>query len=188
MGTITLWMQVSLDGYAEGPNGAFDWPIIGDELHQYFNERLGEADTFLYGRKVYTMMASFWPAVEDTPDASGRHVDYARIWKPMPKIAFSQSLDHADWNTRIATDPIAEAAALREQDGWHVLFGGAELAHAFQANDLIDDYELFVHPVILGGGKPLLAPRNDRQLLTLVSSRAFDPGVVHLHYTRDRQT
>jgi dihydrofolate reductase len=183
MGTIALWMQVSLDGYVEGPRGEFDWPTVEAELHSYFNDELRQAATFLYGRRVYEMMASFWPTVEDGPGASGRHVDYARIWKPMPKLVFSRTLDHADWNARVGGDPAAEVAALRQADGRHVLFGGGEIAHAFQADDLIDEYHLFVHPVVLGGGKPLFAPGRDRAALRLVESRVFDPGVVHLHYT-----
>jgi dihydrofolate reductase len=186
MGTITLWMQVSVDGYAEGPGGAFDWPNVQDELHGYFNDELRGASTFLYGRRIYEMMASFWPGVEDHPDASPRHVDYSRIWKPMPKLAFSRTLATADWNTRVATDPVAEVARLREQDGRHVLFGGPRTAHAFQAGDLIDEYRLFVHPVVLGGGTPLFAENGDRHALTLVESRTFEPGVVHLHYRRRR--
>ena len=186
MGTITLWMQVSVDGYVEGPGGAFDWPIVQDQLHEYFNDQLRDATTFLYGRKVYEMMASFWPSVGDTPESAGRHVDYARIWKPMPKLVFSHTLADPGWNARVATDPAAEAARLRAQDGQHVLFGGPQIAHAFQAADLIDEYRIFVHPMILGGGKPLFAPGGDRRELTLVESRTFDPGVVHHHYRRER--
>jgi len=143
-------MQVSLDGYIEGPNGEFDWPIVEDDLHRYFNDQLRSADTFLYGRKVYEMMAWFWPTVEDNPDASPRHVDYARIWKPMPKTAFSNTLDNAEWNTRIvgSADLIEAVNALKAQpDTHHVLFGGAAIAATFQQHDLIDDFRLFVHPV-----------------------------------------
>jgi dihydrofolate reductase len=104
----------------------------------------------------------------------------------MPKVAFSRTLTEAEWNTRIAPDPVAEVARLREQDGQHVLFGGAETAHAFQAGDLIDEYRLFVHPVVLGGGKPLFAENEERRTLALVESRTFEPGVVHLHYRRLR--
>jgi dihydrofolate reductase len=98
-----------------------------------------------------------------------------------------RSLDRADWNTRVATDPAAEVAELRERDGMHVLFGGAEIGHVFQAGDLIDEYRLFVHPVVLGGGTPLFVSGRDRRGLTLVDCRSFDPGVVHLHYTRERE-
>jgi dihydrofolate reductase len=185
MGTITLWMQVSADGYTKGLDGAFDWPIVQEQLHGYFNDQLRDATTFLYGRNVYEMMAAFWPSVEDTPDSAGRHVDYARIWKPMPKLAFSRTLADADWNTRIATDPVSEVSRLREQDGQHVLFGGAQIAHTFQTADLIDEYRIFVHPVLLGGGTPLFAAGQERRDLTLLESRTFEPSVVHLHYRRE---
>lgn len=180
-------MQMSLDGYIEGPRGEFDWPIVEDELHQYFNDQLRTTDTFLYGRRVYEMMAWFWPTVEDNPDASPRHGDYARIWKPMPKLAFSNTLENAEWNTRIvrSADLVAEVSALKEQpETQHILFGGAAIAATFQQHDLIDEYRLFVHPVILGGGKRLFAENEQRANLTLVGSRTYDPGVLHLHYRR----
>ena len=183
MGSVTLWMQVSVDGYTEGPNGEFDWPVVQGELHQHFVDELRHADTFLYGRKVYEIMAYFWPTADEDPNGSEQQKEYSRIWKPMPKVAFSRSLGEADWNTRVAGDPVAEVQRLREQpDTWHVLFGGAEIASAFMQAGLIDEYVLFVHPVVLGGGTSLFGGLDQRLGLELASARTFDPGVVELRY------
>lgn len=151
MSRVSLWMQMSLDGFVEGPDGAFDWPVVKEEVHRYFNDELRAVDSFLYGRKVYDGMAAFWPTVEAGPSSSPRHVEYAEIWKPMPKIVFSRTLAAAGWNTRVVRDDIAgEVAKLKGQPGTHhVLFGGAEIASAFMRLDLIDEYRLFVHPVAL---------------------------------------
>jgi dihydrofolate reductase len=184
VGNVTLWMQVSVDGFVEGPNGEFDWPVVAGELHQYFVDELRRADTFLYGRKVYEMMASFWPTADEDPNGSEAQKEYSRIWKPMPKVAFSRSLAEAGWNTRVVGDGLVdEVARLRAvPDSWHVLFGGAETAAAFMQADLIDEYVLFLHPVALGGGKPLFGGLDHRLGLELAETRSFDPGVVQLRY------
>jgi dihydrofolate reductase len=186
MGNVTLWMQMSLDGYAAGPNGEFDWPVVGDEVHQYFNEQLAEVDSFLYGRRVYEGMASFWPIAHTIPSSTPRHLEYAEIWKPMPKVVFSRTLDTADWNTRVVSQNVAaEVATLKEQpDSTHVLFGGADVVSTFIREDLVDEYRLFVHPVVLGGGTSVFPDVDARAALTLVESRVFDDAVVALHYRR----
>src|SRR5690348_16988604 len=149
MRDVTLWMQVSLDGYTEGPDGAFDWPVVKEGLHRYFIDELSAAGAFLYGRKVYEGMASFWPNVAQIPGLTPLHLEYGRLWVPMPKVVFSRTLTGAEYNTRVAGgDLVEEVAALREGDGGDlVLFGGGDTAGAFIAADLVDQYRLFVHPV-----------------------------------------
>jgi dihydrofolate reductase len=183
MGNVTLWMQVSVDGFVEGPNGEFDWPVVQGELHQYFVDELGRADTFLYGRKVYEMMAYFWPTADEDPQAPEQQKDYSRLWRAMPKVALSRSLPGAEWNTRVAADAVAEVKRLRERpDTWHVVFGGAEIAGVLMQAELIDEFVLYVHPVALGGGKPLFGGLDHRLGLDLAGTRTFDPGVVQLRY------
>ena len=157
MRKVILWMQQSVDGFIEGPNGEFDWPIVREELHTYFNEQARALDTFLYGRRVYEMMASFWPYADTNPSSSAQTVAFSRTWKPMPKVVFSRTLQHAEWNTRVVGEKIAEEIrTLKEQPGKDMaLFGGAEIAWSFMQLGLIDEYRLFVHPVVLGGGKRL---------------------------------
>src|SRR5689334_12006953 len=86
MQALTLWMQMSTDGYASGPNGAFDWPVMSTELEDYFLDGIRPMSTFVYGRKVFEMMAGFWPTAEDNPALTPYHHEYARVWKPVPKL------------------------------------------------------------------------------------------------------
>jgi dihydrofolate reductase len=184
---IVVWMQVSLDGRTQGPNGEFDWPNVQQELHGHFVDTLGSAGTFLYGRKVYEMMASYWPTADEQPTSTSMQVAYARIWKPMPKVVFSRKLDTTDWNTTVARDVDDETLRrIRTAGGDAYLFGGAELVSAFAQRDLIDEYEVFVHPVVLGGGTPLFPPLSERQDMSLVQARTFDNNVVGLRYARSR--
>ena len=186
MGTVSLWMQMSLDGFMQGPNGELDWPVVEEEVHQYFNAELGAVDTFLYGRKVYEGMAAFWPIAHTIPSSTPRHLEYAEIWKPMPKIVFSRTLGNVEWNTRVVGEDVAgEVAKLNARpDTRHVLFGGADIASTFVTLDLVDEFRLFVHPVVLGGGTPLFPAHQERVNLTLVQARTFDSAVVHLRYRR----
>lgn len=186
MGKVILWMQLSLDGFTAGPNGELDWPTVDPEVHQYFNDELRSADTFLYGRKVYEGMAAFWPTADADPAGSPRLADYSQIWKPMPKIVFSRTLEDAEWNTRVVSKDIAgEVARLRDEpDTAHVLFGGAEIASTFIQQDLIDEYRLFLHPVVLADGASLFSGLDDRINLRLVESQTFDSAVVHVRYER----
>jgi dihydrofolate reductase len=187
MQSLTLWMQVSLDGYANGPGGSFDWPVVGPDLNQYFVDELGGASRFLYGRSVFEMMAGFWPIAESLPDMADVTIAYARIWVPMPKTVFSRTSEAADWNTTVSADPVTTIKELKQTSGnGLVFFGGADTARTLIAHDLIDDYRLNVHPVLLGGGDRLVPELGERHDLELVSVRVFDGTVSHVHYRRRR--
>lgn len=188
MQTLGLWMQMSLDGYAEGPDHAFDWPVVGAELQQYFVDELRDSSAFLYGRRVYEGMAAFWPSADADPSFPPYFAQYARIWRPMPKVVFSRTLEHAEWNTRIVADDVAGAVdELKRQAGnGLVLFGGPDVVATFVRLGLVDEYRLFVHPVVLGGGTPLFPTLEDRLALDLVESRTFDGAVTHLRYRARR--
>lgn len=189
MSPVTLSMQMSLDGRTAGPHGEFDWPIVGDELLGSFNEEAREAATFLYGRRMYEEMAEFWPTGDTAPGATASMADHARIWRPMPKVVFSDSLQEAGWDTRIVrgaglVDAVRE---LRARDGGrHILYGGADLAAALMAHDLVDEFWLFVHPVVLGGGPRLFGDLDHRTVLEPTGSRTFPGGVAHLRYRTAR--
>lgn len=189
MGKLLLWMHQSVDGYCEGPGGAwdFDWPTVTSEMQQTFVAQARAARAFVYGRNTYEGMAAYWPtADEDAPNEET--AEFARIWRQKPKVVFSGSLSEASWNTRIvAGDPVATVAALKaEEEGDLILFGGATIAAALLHADAFDELYVFVHPVLLGGGRPLFAPFGERRPLRLVSSRTFSPGVVLNHHERVR--
>lgn len=184
MAQLTLWMQMSLDGYAEGPDHAFDWPVLGPTLQRAFIDELRHADAFVDGRHVYEMMAAVWPAVDADPSGSDDAREFARIWMPMPKYAFSQTLTNAAWNTTVIRSDVA--VAIRElvaRSRYGVIaFGGPTFAATLMRRGLVDNYQLFVHPVALGGGTPLFGGVTDRRRLHLVTSRSYDDAVVAVRH------
>ncbi len=184
MGSVTLWMQMSLDGFAEGPDQQIHWPVVDEELCASFLDELRAADLFLYGRKTFEIMTSFWPTADADPAISPFYVDFARCWKTTPKLVFSRTLRAAGWDTRVVADSVVEeVAALRARpDCDMVLFGGLQTATLFMEHDLIDEYRLFVHPLLLGGGIPLFPSALDRAGLHLVDVMTFDSAVVQVHY------
>jgi dihydrofolate reductase len=127
---------------------------------------------FLYGRKVYEMMVNFWPTADANPSSSANHVAFVRVWKTMPKMVFSKTLERAGWNTAVVRENIAEEVAkLKRQPGNDlVLFGGADIASTFARLGLIDEYRL------------LFGRSDDRLNLRFFDARTFDPGVVLLRY------
>jgi len=178
-------MSVSLDGFIEGPDRELDWHLVDDELHGHFNEQLGAMGAFLDGRVTYELMAGFWPTADTDPSSTRLMVEFARIWRDMPKIVFSRTLERADWNTTIVRDLVAEEILeLKAQPGGDMVLGGADLAAAFIRLDLIDEYRLYVHPVVIGQGKPLFQLSDAKINLRLAETRAFGNGVVLLRYQR----
>jgi dihydrofolate reductase len=193
MRKIVLMMSVSLDGYIEGPNREIDWHVVDDELHAHFNDVLRGMGAFLEGRVTYQLMDAYWPTADQDPEASPIVVDFATIWRNMPKLVFSRTLRHGDRHTTIVRDVVvADILALKAQDGGDLALGGADLAAEFMRHDLVDEYRIYVHPVRLGAGKRLF-PEGDTATpsgLRLIETRAFGNGVVLMRHGRpaDRPT
>ncbi len=185
MRKIILMMSVSLDGFIEGPERQIDWHVVDDELHSHFNEQLRAMGGFLSGRVTHQLMAEFWPTADADPSNAGPMAEFARIWRDMPKIVYSRTLERADWNTTIVRDVVVEEIlALKAQPGGDLSLGGADLAASFQRHDLVDEFRVYVHPIVLGEGKPLF-PKSDAKInLRLAESRTFGNGVVLLRYQR----
>lgn len=185
MRKIIYWVHTSIDGHIAGQNGEFDWPVVGTDLFDYSEGLTRRVDTFIYGRRVWEMMASYWPTADETSTDS-HDVNYAPIWRETPKIVFSNTLEKADWNTQVIGGDLAtEVAALKRQPGKDLLLtGGSTLATSLTELGLIDEYHVVIHPVLLGGGRPLFPARDERLNLRLVDSRIFDAQTVLLHYQR----
>ncbi len=178
-------MSVSVDGFMEGPNRDLEWHMVDDELHRHFNELLGAMGAFLDGRVTYELMADYWPTADQDPSSSETEVEFARIWRDMPKYVFSRTLARADWNATVVRDVDAdEILALKEQPGGDLALGGADLAAAFMRLDLIDEYRVYVHPIVIGRGKPMFQPSDAMVPLRLAEARTFGNGVVLLRYQR----
>ena len=178
-------MLVSLDGYVEGPDRNIDWVIIDEELHRFFNDLEAEEDASLYGRGMYETMSAFWPTADEDSAMPGYVHEYARIWRNKPKIVFSKTLEKVAWNSRLVREDIAgEVLKLKTQPGKAISVGGAHIAAALVKRNLIDEYQLFVQPIILGSGTPFFPNLDAKIDLQLVETRRFNCGVVLLRYQR----
>jgi dihydrofolate reductase len=181
-----IWtISVSVDGYMEGPNHQIDWHMVDDELHRHMNGWLARAGGFLEGRGTYELMAEFWPTADQDPAATPTVVEFAQIWRDMPKVVYSRTLDRADWNATVVHEVVpAEVLALKAQPGGDLVLGGADVAAEFARNDLIDEYRLYVHPIVIGRGTPMLRPSDAKIPLQLIETHTFGNGVVMLRYER----
>jgi dihydrofolate reductase len=171
-------MNVSLDGYVAGPDGDLDWIFRSMDPVQteLVTEFLREIDTVLLGRAAYLEQAAYWP---------GQSGEMADLLNRHAKVVFSKTLDTLEWsNSRLATgDAADEIARLKAQPGKDVyVSGGATLAQSLSRLGLIDEYRLFVRPVVLGSGKPLFTNRAAPLELRLTRAQAFDTGAVLLIY------
>jgi dihydrofolate reductase len=176
-------MSVSLDGFIEAVDGDISWSFHDEELHRHFNEQEETIGVFLYGRRMYTGMAAFWPTADENPAAPEQEKEYARIWRSKPKIVFSNTLERVEWNSRLVRGNIAEEVArLKEQPGKDMSVSGAGIAATFMQLGLIDEYRLYIHPVILGSGKPMFQQQPGRINIKLVEQHKFESGVVLLRY------
>jgi dihydrofolate reductase len=177
-------MSVSLDGFIAGPQGEIDWGAPDEQLHRFHNEQVREIGAHLLGRRLYETMV-YWETAEENPSASDYELEFARIWKALPKIVFSKTLEKVEGNARLVRDGLAdEVAKLKEQPGKDLAVGGAGLASSCIELGLIDEYRLFVSPVVLGGGTPYFPPLEERIDLELVETRTFGSRVLFVRYRR----
>ena len=184
MRKVIYSIGVSLDGFIAGPGGEIDWAAPDEELHRFHNEQTRELGAHLCGRRLYEEMV-FWETADRNPSAAEHEVEFARIWQALPKIVFSTTLTEVEGNARLATEGVREEVAkLRQQPGGDLAVGGAGLAAGFTRLGLIDEYRLFVSPVVLGGGTPYFPPLEERIALELVETRTFGSRVVYLRYRR----
>jgi dihydrofolate reductase len=183
MRKIILMMQVSLDGFIEGPGRDISWHRVDDELHRHFNEELRTMGAFLSGRVTHELMADFWPTADQDPASTPTMVEFAGIWRDMPKVVYSKTLESAGWNTAVVRDVVVEEVnKLKDQPGGDMALSGADLAMAFRRLGLIDEYRIYVHPVLIGRGKALFQPADAADDLRLLETRTFGNGVVLLRY------
>jgi dihydrofolate reductase len=172
----------SLDGYVADAEGNFSWARPDDELHSFINDLERPIGTHLYGRRMYETMV-FWETAEVSPDQCEPASDYAGIWRAAEKVVFSRTLDQvSSAKTRIEREFDVEAIQrLKAEAKRDISIGGPELAGEAIRAGLVDDYHLFINPIVVGGGNPSL-PSDARVELELVDQRRFDSGVIHLHY------
>jgi len=185
MSKIVSFVHVSLDGFVASSNGGLDWIVVNDEIFGYVEQRIRETDTALYGRVTYQMMESYWPTAADQPAATRHDMEHARWYKQARKIVLSRTMrDAHPANTKIISSNLTdEIAQLKRSTASDILmFGSPTATHALMAENLIDEYWLFVNPILLGQGVPLFKGIKNRTALNLILSKTFSSGVVCLQY------
>jgi dihydrofolate reductase len=183
MRSVTYSMSSSLDGYIVGPDGSFDWPGFDKEVFRFWIDEIRGVGVHLMGRRLYETML-YWETADQDPTLGDAELEWAALWKPLPKVVFSTTLPAVQGNARLASSGIAEEIErLRAEPGeGEIAIGGATLAAEVAAAGLIDEYRVVVYPVLVGGGIPYFSHRERRVDLELVETRTFSSGVVYLHY------
>ena len=184
MRKVIYSMNPSLDGFVADRRGNFNWSAPDEELHRFHNELVGQLGVHLLGRRLYETMV-YWETAEEDPSAGPVELEFARIWKDLPKVVFSTTLEEVEGNTRLLRGGVAEEVTrLKGEPGKDIAVGGPGLAASLVEQDLIDEYRVFVNPVVVGGGTPYL-PAVERQIdLELLETRTFSSRVVYMRYRR----
>jgi dihydrofolate reductase len=182
MRSVTYSMSVSLDGYIVGPDGGFDWTAPDEEVFSFHTDQIREVGVHLLGRRLYETML-YWETADQDPSLDDSMLEWAAIWKPLPKVVFSTTLSAVQGNARLASGGLAEEIErLRAEPGkGDIAIGGATLAAEAAALGLIDEYRPIVIPVLVGGGIPYFPKRERRVDLELVETRTFSSR-VYLRY------
>jgi dihydrofolate reductase len=196
MRKLILSMMVSLDGAIARADGNLDWFVSDVDFEEEMLGLLRNVDGMFFGRLSYQLLAQYWPAAgSSAQQAPGgfssmeREIEFARLMNSIPKTVYSRTLRQADWGpVNVAKEVNAEEVAhLKRSPGKDlVLFAGAQLASSFAKLDLIDEYRLMIHPIVLGNGIALFQGLTQERKLELLRTRIFPSGVVLLHYQRDR--
>ncbi len=183
MRSVTYSMNISLDGYIVGPDGDFGWTVPGDEVFRFWIDEIRGVGVHLLGRRLYETML-YWETVDQDQSLDDAELEWAALWKQLPKVVFSTTLSAVRGNARLASGALAEEIErLRIEPGeGDIAIGGATLAAEAAEMGLIDEYRAMVYPVLVGGGISYF-PRRDRRVdLELVETRTFGSKVVYLRY------
>jgi dihydrofolate reductase len=187
VGKLIYSMSVSADGFIEGPDGDFSWTTPGEELFRFHTDRVRQLGAHLCGRRLYETML-YWETADQDFALGAAEREFAEIWQGLPKVVFSTTLESVEGNARLARDSVPEEVRrLKEQVDGDLEVGGAALAADCIELDLVDEYHLFVYPVIVGGGKPFFPPTQASLELKLVETRSFASRVASLRYQRSRR-
>ncbi len=182
---VTMW--VTLDGFIAGPNNDMSWITSRYDaaMGQYESDLVSAADTLILGRVTYQSFTGAWPQVPDNPNASEGEKDYARKLNAMRKVVYSRTLTRVEWNNSTLyhdIDPDMLRKLKQEPGKDIVIYGSASIVQALTNLGLIDEYQMLVHPVILGAGKPLFSGIASPVNLKLLRSEARDSGIAVLCY------
>jgi dihydrofolate reductase len=188
MRSVTYSMGVSLDGYIVGPDGGFGWTEPDDEIFRLVTDEIRQVGVHLLGRRLYETML-YWETADQDPSLDDAMLEWAALWKALPRVVFSTTLAAVQGNARLASGSVAdEIERLRAEPAQgEIAIGGAALAAEAAALGLIDEYRARVYPVLVGGGIPFFPQHERRVDLELVEARTFRSGVVYLRHRVARQ-
>jgi dihydrofolate reductase len=176
--------HVSLGGLIEMPGDRPDWVIADEELFRYMNNLERQVGGYLWGRRMYENNQALWSNA-DTRSMEDFEVENLQIWKQIPKIVFSSTLERVEDNARLERgDPVAVVTRLKELPGPDLRVGGVQLASTLMQAGLVDEYHIFFQPIILGAGRPIYPAMNEAVRLKLVETHTFHTGIVYLRYQR----
>ncbi|HEY7401043.1 MAG TPA: dihydrofolate reductase family protein [Actinomycetota bacterium] len=183
MRSVTYSMGVSLDGFIVGPDGDFGWTAPDEEVFRFWIDEIRGVGVHLLGRRLYETML-YWETADRDPSLDDAELEWAALWKPLPKVVFSTTMSAVQGNARLVSGGLGEEIErLRAEPGkGDIAIGGATLAAEAAAADLIDEYRAMVYPVLVGGGIPFFPQRQRRVNLELVETRTFSSKVVYLRY------
>lgn len=175
-------INMTLDGFCDHTA-----MIADDELHQHYSELLSNAGTLIYGRITYQLMENYWPTIVKNPTGNKPTDEFAEIIDSIPKIVFSHTLKNVEWKSaKLANRDIEEEVLeLKQQSGKDILIGSPSLIVALTRVGLIDEFQLCVHPVIVGNGLPLFKNINDKTILRLLKTKSFSSGAITLYYGQE---
>ena len=178
MRKVIAAINMTLDGFCDHTAG-----IPDEELHQHYSELLDNAGVILYGRTTYQLM-QFWQTLLKNPSGEKSMDEFAVVIDKIPKIVFSHTLKNTEWDSaKLSNQPIEEEVLeLKRQSGKDILVGSRSLILQLMKLNLIDEYQLCVHPVVAGSGLPLFENINDRTILKLIKTKTFSGGAVTLYY------
>ena len=171
-------MNMTLDGFCDHTAMTAD-----DEIHQHYNDLLRDADTLIYGRITFQLMESYWPSLVKTPSGNKPMDEFAVLIDDISKIVYSRTLDHVDWkNTELKNALVKEdISELKQRSGRNILVGSPSLIVALTQLRVVDEYQLGIHPTVLGSGLPLFKNITERIDLKLLRTKTFGCGAV-IHY------
>jgi dihydrofolate reductase len=183
MRSVTYSMSVSLDGYIVGPDGSFDWTAPDEDVFRFWIDEIRRVGVHLLGRRLYETML-YWETADQDPSLGEAELEWAALWNPLPKVVFSTTLSAVEGNARLASGSLSEEIErLRAEPGESdIAIGGATLAAEAAESGLIDEYQVIVYPVLVGGGIPFFPRRERRVDLELVETRTFSSRFVYLRY------
>src|ERR1700712_1711162 len=185
MRNLIFFMHASLDGFVAGFNGEMDWINVDDAMFDFVATMTDKADTALYGRVTYEMMQSYWPTAGEQPNASKHDKEHSAWYNTVSKIVLSKTISEKGLdNTVVISDQLADNInKIKKQEGKNILiFGSPTASHSLMSHGLVDEFWLFVNPVLLGQGMPLFKGVTEITKLKLIETKTFSCGVIALHY------